>query len=65
MSLKLIISNEVLGISFEEYSPTTVDIILEELSVDIITDNTYKNINILLTRDHNTLEEWDIITNEI
>lgn len=48
MSLKLIISNEVLGISFEEYSPTTVNIILEELSVDITTDNTYKNINILL-----------------
>lgn len=65
MSLKLIISNEVLGISFEEYSPTTVDIILEELSVDIATDNSYKNINILLTKDHNALEEWDIITNEI
>lgn len=65
MGLKLIISNEVLGISFEECNPTTVDIILEELSVDIITDNTYKNINILLTRDHNALEEWDIITNEI
>lgn len=65
MSLKLIISNEVLGISFEEYSPTTMDIILEALSVDIATDNSYKNINILLTRDHNALEEWDIITNEI
>lgn len=65
MSLKLIISNEVLGISFEEYSPTTVNIILDELSVDIATDNTYKNINILLTRDHNALEEWDIITNDI
>lgn len=65
MNLKLIISNEVLGISFEEYSPTTVDIILEELSVDIATDNSYKNINILLTRDHNALEEWDLLINDI
>lgn len=65
MSLKLIISNEILGISFEECYPTTVDIILEEFSVDIATDNTYKNINLILTRDHNALEEWDMMINDI
>lgn len=65
MSLKLIISNEVLGISFEECNPTSVDIILEEFSVDIATDNTYKNINLILTRDHNALEEWDMVINDI
>lgn len=65
MSLKLIISNGILGISFEECNPTTVDIILEKLSVDIATDNTYKNINLILTRDHNALEEWDMIVNDI
>lgn len=65
MGLKLIISNEVLGISFEECNPTSVDIILEEFSVNIATDNTYKNINLILTRDHNALEEWDMIINDI
>lgn len=61
MSLKLIISNEILGISFEECAPTTVDIEIIQIS----TTNSFKDINKILERDHNTLEEWDIIINDI
>lgn len=61
MSLKLIISNEILGISFEECDPTTVGIEIIQIS----TTNSFKDINKILERDHNALEEWDIIINDI
>ena len=61
MSLKLIISNEILGISFEECDPTTVDLEI----IHISTTNYFKDINKILERDHNALEEWDIIINDI
>lgn len=62
MSLKLIISNEILGISFEECAPTIVEL---EVSIKIESKNPFKDLGRIIAFDHNTLEEWDLIVNDI